>query len=331
MSWRQILPGIHEITLRSDSWFQPSVNVYFLECSNSGGLLVDAGYANKRSFANFLRIFTRLVKHLKDTGKLDKEVRFDRLVKKVVITHDHHDHASGAWRLKEYFPAASFVMSKGTNLLLSGVHLGKPLGIHGRIREILMRIFNKLLGMRKILPRISLVCHGDAIACGNRELTVILSRGHSFEQLLLHEKKQGILFSSDLVLADISTWLGPPNSDYLAYHKTMNFLSSLDNVKIMLPAHGKIIKNPKGRINELRHFRELRELQIIDYCKKKPRSISSISWALYKSRGIGTVFIAMGMVKLVTHYLVAMGRLSKKRLAFCEKYIAVDDVPQPKN
>ncbi|MHA1792720.1 MAG: MBL fold metallo-hydrolase [Promethearchaeota archaeon] len=315
--WKEVYPGIYSIREKGYHFYQPNVNLYFILDACSSGILYDAGYSSGRSYADFVNAFRDLKKNLIAQGMLDPKTKARDLVKSIIISHDHFDHSSGAGRLSRLFPDARLITSKAVAMLLSIERESGTMSREGlesrapRLRNLFGKLFYKLADLEIVEEFDGYLNDGSEIKCGDLRFDVILSDGHSRGQILLLEPEKGILLSSDLVLHDISTWLGPPNSNYEAYFKTMNYLSGLDYLKLILPAHGKLILNPIERIKELIKFRKLRELQILKTCEQKPLSSSDIAWRVYHKRGIPTWLIARGLVELTASYLANEGKLKK--------------------
>ncbi|MFX0101371.1 MAG: MBL fold metallo-hydrolase [Candidatus Hodarchaeota archaeon] len=324
MTWREVVPGIFSIRERSYFFFQPHVNIYYIPCNKEGGLLYDAGYGMIRNFRDFIRSYIDLFKCLKEKAIIPRDLAFKDSISRIILSHEHHDHASGAIWMKRYFPRSKILASRLTKKLidLEFNQEGRDKYSPG-IRDRLFDFFYYLLGINKRVEVDEYIEGGDTIKCGEFEFKAIDAPGHSRGQLLFVEKKHGILFSSDLVLKNISTWLGPPHSNYDHYMSTMHKLASLKGLKVILPAHGNIMENPNERIQELIRFRKLRELQIIRICTDKPCSIRDIAWKIYKERGVGTFLIAQGMVNLVTNYLVRNNRLKEVTVGSKRKFQAV--------
>ncbi len=108
---------------------------------------------------------------------------------------------------------------------------------------------------------------GDVLEYGGYTLRVLDGKGHTPGLLTLFEPSNKLLFSSDLILGDITPNIArwPDVRDSLG-----DFLDSLAAVEKMdvaltLPAHRSLVPDTRGRINELyghheRRLNEVREL-----------------------------------------------------------------------
>ncbi|MHA1370145.1 MAG: MBL fold metallo-hydrolase [Promethearchaeota archaeon] len=325
-SWEEVYPEIYKIDVKSFFFFQPRTNLYFIPCSDRGGMLYDAGALIIQSFNDFLYKFLDLVKYLKQRGILRRNLRFSTVIKKIIVSHEHFDHASAIPLLRKYFPKCKIMSSNATKRILDGrtikqLKIEHPdLSFFEVTRHMQLKLFYRLLGIPNHLSIDKVLKNGEEIKCKSYNFNVLLASGHAPEQALLYEKKHCLLFSSDLILKSISTWLGPPDSDYDGYLKSMNEIRKLKALKLILPAHGGIITNPFERIDELIRFRRLREIQIEKTCLNKPRTINGITWQIYSERGLGTFLIARSMVRLVVQYLVRRGKLRVIKTHLAKKY-----------
>ncbi len=319
MSFKEMAPGIYSVREKSYRFGQPATNIYYVPDGNGGGLLYDAGYAMPRSFNDFASGFQSLVSHLKQSGQIPASAPFSGLVTMIVLSHEHHDHASGVPLLLQYFPRAKVIATKATNALLKtqGTVRINPSEL---LEGILMGLIYRIVRAKQAIHVDHFVQGNEVIECGPRRFSVLLAPGHSPGQVLLYEPATSILFSSDLVLEKGSTWLGPPDSDYQAYQDSMDSIARL-NPTIMLPAHGGPIRHPRERVEELLWFRRLREEQIVRTCGQAPQDAGDIAWRIYRERGIGIMFAAKGMVELVLSHLVAVGRLRRIKKGRKVRYV----------
>jgi glyoxylase-like metal-dependent hydrolase (beta-lactamase superfamily II) len=97
--------------------------------------------------------------------------------------------------------------------------------------------------------------------------------GHSSGSMgLILGKEEKILLCGDALLYPIS----PHPDDLLLYLRTLEELKELKNISLVLPSHGKVIRDLKGRIATLqKHHR--RRLQLTYEACEKPRSVWNIA------------------------------------------------------
>ena len=97
--------------------------------------------------------------------------------------------------------------------------------------------------------------------------------GHSPGSIgLIVGKEKKVLLCGDVLLYPIS----PHPDDLLLYLRTLEELGKLENISLVLPSHGKVIRDLKGRIVALqKHHR--RRLQLTYEACQKPRSVWDIA------------------------------------------------------
>ena len=166
------------------------------------------------------------------------------------ITHHHADHSGNLKWAKQSLGAEVAIPAGGRRLLT------------GRI------------------PReVTSLDDGDEIELGQGvRLQVLATPGHSVDSLCYYLEEEGVLFTGDTLLGSSTTtvWnLG-------MYRRSLERLLALPNLKVICPGHGKIVNDPRERLQSYVDHRNLRERQIIDVLKQgKPRSSWDITLELY--------------------------------------------------
>jgi glyoxylase-like metal-dependent hydrolase (beta-lactamase superfamily II) len=147
------------------------------------------------------------------------------------ITHHHSDHSGNLKWAKEFLKADITIPSNGRALL------------KGRIPA-----------------KVDTLKDGDAIDLdGGIRVQVLATPGHSVDSLCFYIEEEGVLFSGDTLLGSSTTTVG----DLAAYRKSLKRLSELPNLKVMCPGHGKIINDPRERLQMYINHRDMREKQIL--------------------------------------------------------------------
>lgn len=129
---------------------------------------------------------------------------------------------------------------------------------------------------------------GDVLRVGDYTFDILDLKGHTPGHIGLYDKDHKILFGADTVLdpitPNITDW-GDEYDDILGtYMATLEMLKTLD-LKVIFPAHRKIIEDHKARIDQLisHHFLRMQEiLDSMEFGKGYTiRDISSvISWRI---------------------------------------------------
>jgi glyoxylase-like metal-dependent hydrolase (beta-lactamase superfamily II) len=170
---------------------------------------------------------------------------------RVIVTHAHTDHASGAPALAAWWPAAEFLKYPWPE------------------------------SDAKYPVRWMPLSDGQRIAAGDTALEVVHTPGHSPDHVCLWHAETRTLFSGDL-LAEGSTVVipGSRGGSLAAY------LQSLARVELMapviaLPAHGPIIEDPVALVARYRVHRAEREAQILDALQDGADTVTAIADTVY--------------------------------------------------
>lgn len=174
----------------------------------------------------------------------------------IVLTHHHRDHSPGARALADFF--------------------GCP---------ILCHPFEAQTIEEKIAPRRidSTLQDGDAIQVGNATITVLHAPGHTHGHLNLLLEQERVLFSGDNIVAEGTTWIGPPDGDLIAYLATLRRLQELQPA-LIAPGHGEIVRNPAEKIRFFIERRLEREQQILGLLARKPSTVDELVQAVYQNQ-----------------------------------------------
>jgi glyoxylase-like metal-dependent hydrolase (beta-lactamase superfamily II) len=209
-------------------------NATYLLVDDAGeATLVDAGVGKAQHLAD-------LSSHLEHLGA--------RLVR-VVVTHSHPDHMSGAARLAAAYPNARFLKRPDPD--------DDP--------DV---SWEPLTG-------------GDQLAIGDATWMVLDTPGHAPDHLALWHHPSGTIISGDLVVAGASVAiLHSKGGDLAAYLDTLEQLRRLCPVRL-LPAHGPTIEGPDAVLKKCIEHRLLRERQVIAALADGFDTVSAIADSIY--------------------------------------------------
>lgn len=111
----------------------------------------------------------------------------------------------------------------------------------------------------------SIIREGDIISIGDYEFICVETPGHTWGHMCLYDRRRKMLVAGDHILADItpniSVWSDDRNS-------LGEYLESLDKVRdmeisLVLPGHRSLIKDCRGRIEELKAHHRKRSEEIL--------------------------------------------------------------------
>ncbi|MFW9874006.1 MAG: MBL fold metallo-hydrolase [Candidatus Thorarchaeota archaeon] len=272
---KEVYPGIYLIEEKGR--FRPSDNLYVL--AGNDGIVFDAGYGNKGSVRQFLNKYKEIEDYYKE---LDKEFRITR----IIVSHAHSDHFSGlnrisnalrlkivlteeiARKLKDKFNYdKTFQTDEYRDNLRVNSHIMRK--IWNIIRDMGERtVYKRIFGLTYLSKPDKIIEANSEIAINGEKWRIFSSPGHSPDHISLYNEEKGILFSGDNVLNMRSTWLGPPEPNIDDYLKTIRQLQKLPNLKLILPAHGDMIENPKETLTAILARMKEREDQLLKAIKK---------------------------------------------------------------
>ncbi|MEI9475154.1 MAG: MBL fold metallo-hydrolase [Deltaproteobacteria bacterium] len=243
------------------------------------------------------------------------------------ITHLHSDHLG---LLPNLISDASLVYFNrpDADRFNSGIHLDDFISfarLNGFPEEELRAGLLSHPGF-KFRAKAGLVFHilkeGDLIRIGDYAFTCLETPGHSWGHMCLYEPHQKILVAGDHILNEIS-----PNIQLWSdeWNPLKAYLSSLDKVheldiELVLPGHRGILRNGKGRIEELRHHHQERLEEITSILEKGGMNAfeigSRMSWDIvYDSWDVFPVsqkWFAIGEVIAHLKYLEEEGILRRE-------------------
>ena len=174
--------------------------------------------------------------------------------KKIVLTHFHIDHAPGVKRLADWEPIV-YCHPLETN------DIEKAIYPYNRIQHL---------------------NDSDTLQVAGTSLSVIHGPGHTKGHLNIYIPSLEILIAGDNVVAEGTTWIGPPEGNMSAYLDTLNRLKRLPLTKIG-PGHGGWIKNPYEHLDFVINRRLQRENQIQSLLKKHGKlSASELTKLIYQ-------------------------------------------------
>ncbi len=107
-----------------------------------------------------------------------------------------------------------------------------------------------------------MLTEGESVELAGYRFEIIHTPGHSPGHISLFDAKTGILYGGDLI-GEVVAWYTPASGGVIGY------LSSLDRMeerqpRIILPAHGGIIREPPQKIGEVRDRLLAREQKMVD-------------------------------------------------------------------
>jgi glyoxylase-like metal-dependent hydrolase (beta-lactamase superfamily II) len=237
-------------------------NTYLVAGASGEGALVDAGIGEPRHLADI------------DAQLAGRRARLDR----VLVTHGHADHASGAPALASAHPHASFAKY--------------PWPEEDARYQVAWQPLADL----------------DVVAAGDEPLRVLHMPGHSPDHVVFWHEASRTAFTGDLVVAGSSVMIHASRGGDLA-----GYLTSLERLlalapRTLLPAHGPRVDDPAALITLYLEHRRLRERQVIAALQGGHATVQAIAESIYDGLDPALMAAARENVRAHLEKLRAEGR-----------------------
>jgi glyoxylase-like metal-dependent hydrolase (beta-lactamase superfamily II) len=314
-----VAPDVWRVPLPLPDQGLGAVNSYVVR--DSGSLLViDAGQANTAATELLVRALSELGLRLEQ-------------VERIVCTHVHHDHYSNGPGLRD---ASSALLAMGIGERPSLNILADP--DRGRIEavvELLRR--GGAAGLAEQMAPVNAgndmpvsvwrdpdewLKDGADVILGERQLRVLATPGHTQGHVVLHDPSEGLLFTGDHVLPQITPSIG--FEPVLSPAALGDFLGSLRGLlgrpdAIMLPAHGPAGGMVHARVRQLLNHHDERLALTLDQVNAGKDSLFAVAQGLpWTRRGLPLDELspfnqALAVIETRAHlaYLVHCGRIQE--------------------
>ncbi|MEX2445763.1 MAG: MBL fold metallo-hydrolase [Dehalococcoidia bacterium] len=194
------------------------------------------------------------------------------------ITHHHQDHSGNLKWVHEELRAEVSIPENGRQFL------------KGRIPA-----------------EVNALTDGDVIDLGRGvRVQVLATPGHSVDSLCYYIEEEGVLFTGDTLLGSSTTTVW----DLGHYRRSLQRLLELPNLQVICPGHGKIVEDPRERLQMYVDHRNQRERQILEVLQAgKPMSSWDIMLEVYPTLSPGLRRGADGNVRSHLKQLEEEGRI----------------------
>ena len=141
-------------------------------------------------------------------------------------------------------------------------------------RRLQYRLMASKVGRNQIQRRMAppnptvRVKNGDVVKLAGREWFAVHTPGHTLDHLCLHDPEAGVVLSGDHVLPTITPHISGMNSgrDPLGlFFESLDKVAALENVQLVLPAHGHPFPDLKARTDAIKehHLERLEKLEAV--------------------------------------------------------------------
>ena len=273
----KILPDFYKLEIPLSGSPLKALNAYVIKSSDRN-LIVDTGWNTKVCLNAMLSGLRELEVDLKHTD--------------FFITHFHADHLALLPELTRasatvYFNRPDAQRAESGLMRKDFLNFACANGFPEKDLQALLRNHPSKQFRPQTKPVFSIINENDNLRIGKYLFRCVQTPGHTSGHMCLYEADRKVLVCGDHLLDRITPivqlWSNEENplKDYLA---------SLDKVRAMdidlaLPGHSGILKNPRKRIQELKHhhLQRCEEIQSIlkQGCKNAFQIASLASWSIH--------------------------------------------------
>lgn len=169
----------------------------------------------------------------------------------VLVTHGHADHASGAPAIAAAHPGTRFAKRPWP-------------------------------GQDEQYPvSWSVIDEGYVVGRAGSSLTVLHTPGHSPDHLAFWHQPSGTIFTGDLVVLGSSVMIHTSKGgDLSQYMQSLERLLTLEP-RVLLPAHGPRVENPRALLTGYLEHRRVRERQVLEALQAGHATVEAIAESIY--------------------------------------------------
>ncbi len=253
-------------------------------------------------------------------------------IQHIFYTHNHLDHISASLTLRAYtnakhygmngmakfvgsFPVHNEFFQRTMNRLLYKAipHPEKRKKEINQSEKGYMELLAALKGSKKTNPILKMdveLVEGDVIDIGDRLIGFMHTPGHNLWHLSPYILGEGIYFTGDLVLQNISSIYAEFDGNLSHYHKSLERLLKIP-IKRLLPAHGSEPEDPKRAIKILIKTLNYHERGVIRRLKIGPHDLHELAVEAMGEKIAGSPYyvVALAIIHAIILKLISQNHV----------------------
>ncbi len=293
----EITSRIHSIPADTAFYTGPQAPNVFLVSDGGEGALVDSGFGDEKSVRTRREFLSE---------------RAGTSVGRILLTHHHFDHSSGAHQLREATGARVALHEREVPFLLEwDSEAPQDIEFTTEQKELAEQVekFRKQAAEAGPDDR---VANGQTIAVGGLTLEVIHTPGHTLGSVCYYLREERALFTGDTALGLGTVAISPPpHGDMALYLQSLERLKGYD-CALMLPGHGQAVHDVRSKLQELIDHRLEREEQVLRLLADGKRTPQAMLSAIYPELDKRIIPMARRQIEAHLAKLEAEGRVSHK-------------------
>ncbi|MBX7059700.1 MAG: MBL fold metallo-hydrolase [Leptospirales bacterium] len=250
----------------------------------------------------------------------------------IFYTHEHIDHISGALTLRHYTRAKFYGMKgmaawvgdyslhiqlhqRAMERLIYKAHPERSLRLEmlEKTRAAWVRFLSSTSGQGRYDDRLRMdveLVEGDVIDIGGRELGFLHTPGHNRHHLTPYLLGEGLYFTGDLVLENISSIYAELDGNLQHYHRSLSRLLKLP-IKRLLPGHGAEPASPQKAIKLISKTLSLLERGVVRRLRDAEYDLAELTRAALgeKAQMSSHYITALATVHAILLELIARGQV----------------------